>query len=56
MSLPGGDGLLGGGILLVKIREEKFSGSPDVETRMVSIELNIFLNIIGAFINIRLAD
>ena len=32
------------------------AGSPDVETRMVGIELTIFLNTIGTFINICLAD
>ena len=35
-----------------KIREEKFLGSPDVSASVVSIELNIFLLIFGAFYTI----
>ena len=35
-----------------KIREEKFSGSPDVNASVVSIGLTIFLLIFGAFYTI----
>ena len=64
--LPGGL-VAGGGVVLLHIHVSVFgrksvsstvenAGSPDVETRMVGSELNIFSNIIGAFINISLAD
>ena len=35
-----------------KIREEKFSGSPDVNASVVSIGLTMFLTIFGAFYTI----